>query len=160
MVRFTQKGLVRFYFAPTIASATLVPTTAEVTAGTRLDTELTEVNGFAYSNSPIPVPVMSTTFTGNIPGEDTAEDSSLVFLEHKTVAANPIKTALAKNVTGFIVIFMYGVAGATPAAADVADVWPIQVASNVRGYSAGNESSKYTVTFSMASDPGFNKALT
>jgi hypothetical protein len=159
-MRFMQKGTTRFYFVPTIASASLIPTALEVTAGTRLDTELAEVAGFAFSNSEIATPDMSSTFTGNIPGEDVAEKSTLTFYEHKAPATNPIRTALAKGTAGYIVIFFGGIAGAAPAAADKCDVWPITVASNVRGYSAGNESSRYVVTFTMSSVPGFDKALT
>lgn len=158
-MRFMQKGTTRFYFAPTIASATLVPTVAEITAGTRLDAELAEISGFAFSNSEIATPDMASTFTGNIPGEDVAEKSMLTFYEHKPPTANPIRTALAKGTAGYIVIFFGGIAGATPAIADVCDVWPITVASNVRGYSAGNESSRYVVTFTMSSVPGFDKAI-
>src|SRR5262252_3737665 len=158
MVRFMQKGITRFYFVPTIASTTLTTTTAEVTAGTRLDTQLGEVSGFAFANNPITTPDMSSTFIPNIPGEEKADDSSLKFYEDKTT--NPIRTALAKGTVGFVCIFATGVAGAAPAIADKCDVWPIQIASNVRGYSAGNEASMYTVSFAMTAVPGTDKVLT
>jgi hypothetical protein len=158
MVRFMQKGTTRFYFLPTVASVTLAPTAAEVTAGTRLDTQLGEVNGFSFSNNPITTPDMANTFVPSIPGEETADDSSLKFYEDKTT--NPIRTALAKGIVGYVAIFYSGIAGAAPAAADKCDVWPIQVASNVRGYSAGNEASMYTVSFTATSAPGYDKALT
>lgn len=158
MARFMRKGKTRFYFVPTIASATLIPTAAEVTAGTRLDLQLNEVNGFTFANSPIDAPDMATTFVAKVSGEDTTEDSNLVFYEDDTT--NPISTALAKGTNGYIVIFYKGIAAASPAAGDKADVWPIQVASNARQYTADNESAKYQVVFTPTLAPGFDKTLT
>lgn len=158
MVRFMRKGKTRFYYVPTIASATLIPTTAEVTAGTRLDTQLAEINGFTFSNNPIAAPDMSTTFVSSISGEDTTEDSNLVFYEDDTT--NPISTAQAKGTNGYVVIFYKGVVGAAPAAGDKCDVWPIQVASNARQYTADNEAAKYQIVYTPTAVPGFDKVLT
>lgn len=158
MARFMRKGVTRVYFVPTIASATLVPTTAEVTAGTRLDTQLADINGFAYANNPINVPDMSSAFVANIPGEDAVADSSLTFYEDKTT--NAIKTAQPKATVGYILFFYAGIAGAAPATADKADVWPILVASVARQYTAGNEAAQYIITYAPTAAPGEEKALT
>lgn len=158
MSRFMRKGKTRFYWVPTIASATLVPTAAEVNAGSRLDTQLAEVSGFTFSNNPIAVPDMSTAFVSQIPGEDATEDSSLTFYEDDTT--NSIMTTLSKGSKGYVVIFPAGTAAATPAAGDKADVWPAQVSSNARQYTADNESAKYQVNFAATSEPAFNKTLT
>lgn len=146
-----RKGITRFYFVPTIADAGLVPTVAEITAGTRLDAQLAEVNGFNFENNPIQTPDMSTPFVSNIPGEDAAEDSSLTFYEDDT--SNPISAALAKGTTGYVVIFPRGIAGASPAIADECDVWPIQVSSNSKQYTADNEAAKYMVKFANTAEP-------
>lgn len=158
MARFMRKGITRVYWVPTIASATLVPTTAEVTAGTRLDTQIAELNGFAFQNSPIKTPDMANTFVSSISGEDGSEDSNLVFYEDKT--SNPIYTVLAKGTNGYVVIYPTGIAGAAPAAGDKADVWPSQVASNARQYTAGNEAAQYQVTFAATATPGLDKTQT
>lgn len=158
MPRFMRKGITRIYWVPTIASATLAPTAAEVTAGTRMDTQIAEINGFAFSNNPIATPDMGSTFVSSIAGEDTSDDSSLVLYEDKT--SNPIKTAQAKGTNGYVVIFYAGIAGATPAAADKCDVWPSQVASVSRQYSAGNEAAKYQITYASTATPGEEKTLT
>lgn len=159
MPRFMRKGTTRFYFVPTIASALLVPTTAEIAAGTRLDPQLAEINGFNFANSPIATPDMESTFTKQIPGEDTAADSSLTFYELRD-EANPIKTAQPKGAEGFIVIFFEGIAGANPAAGDDADVWPVIVSSNSRAYSAGNEAAQYTVTYAITDEPKDSVSIT
>lgn len=158
MARFLRRGTTRFYYVPTIASATLVPTTAEVTAGTRLDGQINEVNGFTFGNNPINAPDFSTSFVPQVAGEDTSEDSSLTFYEDST--SNPIRTLLAKGVTGFIVIFKAGTAGATPAAGDKADVWPVTVGSNAPQYTADNETAKYMVRFINTAKPANDVTLT
>lgn len=152
MPRFMRKGKTRVWFVPTIASVTLVaPTTVEVNAGVRLDVELAEINGFSFSNSPIDVPDMATAFVSKIPGEDTVADSNMTFYEQ--TLTNPISVALAKNVVGYIVIFYAGIAGALPAAADKAEVWPVIVASNAKLYTTGSEAAKYQVVFTNTAAP-------
>lgn len=157
MARFMRKGTTRFYFVPTIGSATLAPTAAEVTAGTRLDTQLATIQGFTFSNSPIQTPDMATTFVSQIGGEDAAEDSSLDFYEDKT--SNPISTALAKGTAGYVVIFPRGVAGSVPAAADKCDVWPVTVTSNSKQFTADNAAGMYQVKFATTAEPGFEKTV-
>jgi hypothetical protein len=158
MARFMRKGVTKVYFVPTIASTTLVPTTAEVTAGTRLDTQLEAINGFSYANNPIHVPDMSTPFVPDIPGEDSVAASKLTFYEDKVT--NAIKTAQPKSTVGYIVFFYAGTAGAVPAAGDKCDVWPIIVASVARMYSAANEAAKYEIDYAPTAPPGEEKAIT
>jgi hypothetical protein len=158
MVRFMRKGKTRFYFVLTIASPTLIPTAAEVNGGTRLDTQLAEINGFTFSNNPIAAPDMSSTFVASVSGEDTTEDSNLIFYEDDTT--NAISTAQAKGTNGYVVILYKGIAGASPAAGDKCDVWPVQVASNARQYTADNEAAKYQITYTPTAVPGFDKTMT
>lgn len=157
MARYMQKGTTKLYFVPTIASATLAPTAAEVNAGTNMTPQINEITGFSFANDTIETRDMSSTFVSNIPGEDAAEDSSLVFYEDKT--SNPIKTAVAKGTTGYVCIFFKGTAGASPAAGDVCDVWPVQVAANVRQYTAANEAAMWRAEFAVTATPGFDKAV-
>lgn len=157
MVRFMQKGKTKVRWVLTIASATLAPTAAEANGGTDLTGQLSEINGFTFSNSPISTPDMSSDFVGNIPGENTADASSQVFYED--TVTNPISTALAKGTVGNVVFARRGLAGASFAAGDIVDVWPTQVSSNVPMYSTGNEASRYTVSYAMTKVPGFEKAV-
>ena len=158
MARFMRKGVNRWYFSTSIASGSYIPTAAEVNAGTRMDTQLAEINGFTYGNNPIQTPDMASTFTKQIGGEDSAEDSSLVFYEDQTT--NPIRTALAKGVNGFVIIFKAGIAGGTPAAADKCDVWPVIVTSNAAQYTADNEAAKYQVSFAATDRPAQDVSVT
>jgi hypothetical protein len=145
-----RKGKSKVWWVLSIATAT-APTAAEINAGTRIDTELAEINGFTFANTPIDTPDMATSFVSKIPGEDTVGDSNMTFYEQSTT--NPISTALAKGATGNVVIFYNGIAGALPAAADKAEVWPAIVASNARLYTTGNEAAKYQVVFTNTAGP-------
>jgi hypothetical protein len=157
-MRYMDRGVTRFYFVPDIASATLAPTVAEVTAGDRLDEQLNEVNGFTFASNPIDTPNFKDRFTPQISGEDVAEDSSLLLYRLKG-EVDTIRAALAKDTEGFIVVFYEGTAGASPAAADKVDVWPVVVSSNAKQYTADNEAAKYNVVFSITSVPGFDLAV-
>ena len=156
MPRFMRKGRTKVRWIPTIAAATLIPTTAEVTAGTDLTPQLAEIAGFTFTNSPIATPDMSSDFVVTIPGENATEDSSMTFYEDNVFASNPIKTALAKGATGFIGIYFQGIAGATPASGDRLDVWPVSISANVRTYTAGNEAAMWRADFSARLEPKFD----
>jgi hypothetical protein len=151
--RFMQKGTTKFHFVPAIVGVTGIPTVAEVTAGEYIGADLADVSGFNFENDPIETPDMDATFTSTIPGEDKADTSTLTFYERKGLANNPAKAAMPKGTTGFIVIFPFGYAGAAPAADDEIDVWPVNVASVSRAYNAGNEASKYMITYTIVEEP-------
>ena len=156
--RFMRAGITEFFQVPTIASAALVPTAAEVNAGTKVTTTLAQVTGFSFANKPIMVPDMATTFTAQIPGRDEADSSEIEFYQLRTTDA--IRTAAPKGTIGYMVIFFDGIAGATPAAGDKADVWPMQIASNAKMYTADSEPAKYKVVYSITKSPGIEKTLT
>jgi len=150
MTRFMRKGKTKVFWVLTIAS-TSAPTAAEINAGVILHTQLEDISGFLFKNNPIDTPDMGQTLVTKVSGEDTLDDSSMGFYEDDTT--NPISTALAKGTNGFVVIFYKGIAGASPAAADKAEVWPVQVASNARNYTTDNKAADYTVMFTNTAAP-------
>lgn len=156
--RFMRKGTTRFYWIPTIASTSLVPTIAEITAGTRLDEEIAEVAGFSYENQPIRTPDMASAFVSQISGEDSTEDSSITFYQRRGTDA--IRTALPKGEAGFVVIFYDGVAAADPATGDECDVWPATIGSLAKLYTADNEAAKYRVRFNLTDPPAEEVSIT
>lgn len=130
--RFFRRGKSKARFVLTIAN-TAAPTAAEITAGTDLTPDLAGLDGFTYSNSPIETPDWNDNFNGKIPGVDSAADGTLTFYER--TETNPLRTTLAKGVSGYVVIFFAGTAGATPAAADKCEVWPTIFTGPARMYS-------------------------
>lgn len=156
MARFMRKGNTRVYFVTTIAD-TSAPQDTEITAGTELTASIAEMNGFTFSNTPIQTPDLSSAFVSQIPGEDSTEDSSMVIYEDDTT--NPLLATLAKGTNGYVVIFPRGTAGATPAAADVCDIWPVTVSSNAKRYTVGNEAATFEVKFATTEPPAVEEAL-
>jgi hypothetical protein len=150
MARFMRKGKSKVYWVLTISNKS-APSTAEITAGTALQASIAEINGFTFQNNPIDVPDMGSAFVSKIMGEDTVEDSNIVFYEDDT--ATTIPTALAKGTAGHIVIFYKGTAGASPAASDKCEVWPVTVSSQARLYTTGNEAAQYRVSFANTGEP-------
>jgi len=153
MARFFRRGTTKIYFDDTIADIN-APTAAELADATELSCEMAEIAGFSFSNSPIDVPDMCDVFVKKIPGEDTAEDSSMTFYEDDGgFASNTIQSTLAKGTEGYVIIFPFGIAGASPAAADEAEVWPVSVASMTREYTAGNDPARYMAEFTVTDVP-------
>jgi hypothetical protein len=147
MARFNRKGTSKFYFLPAIASGTLVPTEAEITAGTDYSGQITSVDGFSIENSPIDTPDMASTFVSKIGGDDSAADSSWTMYEDST--ADDIETDLAKGTTGFVVIFSKGLT----TGAKGMDVFPVTVVSSSKAYTADNEAAQVTVQFTITARP-------
>lgn len=156
--RFMRKGISRVFLVPTIASASLVPTAAEVNAGTELTAEIATLTGFTYANQPIQTPDLASAFVSQISGQDATEDSSIEFYQRK--GTDTIRSAQAKGTAGYVVLFYDGTAGTNPAAADKADVFPAVVGSRAKMYTADNEAAKYRVNYSLTAPPGEEKTLT
>lgn len=153
MARFNRKGTTKIFFLPTIASTALLPTSAEITAGTEYTQQINAIDGWSLENSPIETPDMASTFVSKIGGDDSAADSSLTFYEDS--ALDDIETDLAKGTSGFIVIFSKGNA----ASAKGMDVFPVTVVSNSKAYTTDNEAAKITVQFTITKRPAFNQTV-
>lgn len=151
VARFMRKGITKIYLVPTITN-TAAPTTAQITAGTNLTPQVAEVSGFTFTNNPISTPDMDTAYVSQIAGEDSGEASSITFYELRG-GTDTINAALTKGLNAYICIYYAGIAGATPAASDKLEVWPISVSSNARIYSAGNEAAQYRVAFAITGPP-------
>jgi len=151
MARYFRRGKSKIRFAPTLASATAM-TRSEITSSTDLTPQIAEVSGFSFSNSPISVPDLNSTFTSTIAGEDTAEDSSLTFYDDD--ASSTLRTLMVKGTKGYILLFPYG---------DVptkrAEIWPIESTGAADEWSAGNDPARYTVSFGITGPPALNATI-
>lgn len=151
VTRFMRKGTAKVYFVTTVAAFPAI-TAAEVGAGINVTPQIAELNGFSFSNNPISTPDMDSRFVTQVTGEDTAEQSSVVCYELKG-GTDTINAGLPKDATGYICIFYAGLAGASPAAADKCEAFPVTISSNVRRYTAGNEAAQYQVNFAITAVP-------
>jgi hypothetical protein len=152
-MRFNRKGVTKIKFVPTIASESLLPTRAEISAGTDLTDGIRSIDGWSLENQPIETPDMGSTFVSKIDGDDSAADSSLGFYEDNTL--DDVETDLAKGTTGYICIFSKG---DVPAGKGL-DVFPVKVASNSKAYSTDNEAAQINVQFVITDRPAFNQTV-
>lgn len=152
-MRFNRKGTTKIYFLPTIASASLLPTTAEITSGTDYTDQINAIEGWALENQPIETPDMASTFVSKIGGDDSAADSSLTFYEDSEL--DDVETELAKGTSGFVVIFSKGKTSGNKGM----DVFPVTIVSNSKAYTADNEAAKITVQFTITARPVFNQTV-
>lgn len=147
MAKFFRRGISKIKWLPAVAGTS--PTRAEITAGTDLSPQVSEINGYQLSNSPIVAPNLAEQFSPQIDGEDTVADSSLVFNDDD--ALTTIRTAMAKGTAGFLVFFPYG---------DVptkrCEVWPCKSTGVNDEWNTGNNAARFAIGTSVTKTPTQN----
>lgn len=151
MSRYFRRGKSKIFFTPTIV-APAAPTRAEVTSATDLTPQIADIGGLQFTNSPIATPDLATTFTTQIPGEDTADNPTLTFYDDD--AATTIRTALAKGTQGYLILMPYG-----DVPAKRAEVWKATSTGVNDEWSAGNDPARYAVTFAVTAVPVQNAVV-
>jgi hypothetical protein len=160
VARYIGKVKDRVVWIPTIASGTLAPTVAEIAAGTVLSdpsalNPLVSLEGFTATAQQAETPMYGASQTPKIPGEVALADSSLVFYKDDG-SSNPIKTTLARGVSGFI-----GIAGpgSSFASGQKINVYPVQVAGNNDVNDSGNVAKTIRVDTAITNIPGENVSI-
>lgn len=120
--RYIDPGVTRVYFIPSIASALLVPTRAELNAGTNLSPELSDWAGWTLSAELLDTQNITNQFKTTIPGSLIAPACTLTLYSSKN--GIDVRVLLPAGTVGAI-MFLDG--GDT--SGNKAEVWPIQVAS-------------------------------
>ncbi len=147
MARFYRRGISEMKWLPAVAGAS--PTRPEITAGTILTTDVNTINGFKAKNNPITTPDLSTTFDTQIDGNDSVDDSSLVFYDRDNAAT--IRTALAKGTAGFVALFPYG-----DSVGKRCEVWPAKSTGVNDEWTLDATAAKFEVGFAITSRPTQN----
>lgn len=150
MARFFRRGVSKILFLPAVAGSS--PTRPEIVAGTNLTPYIADISGFQLSNSPIPVPNLQDTFTGQIDGEDTVQDSSFTLNDDNSSVV--VRSAQAKGTAGFIVLMPYG-----DVAAKRCEVWPVKVTGFNDSWSVGNDPAQAMVSYAITSTPVQNGVI-
>ncbi len=143
------KSLLKFTATLTDNVLPFSVTRAELNAATNLTEEIVEIGGMQYSNEPIDIETLATTFATQIAGGDTAEAPTFTFLDADVApASNAIRTALAKGATGYLLALRYG---------DVAgrrlEIWKVTCTGANDEWHASNEPARYAVTFAVTERP-------
>lgn len=146
MGRFTRKAVSRVFFCATLSSQTAPSIATELTTSNEITAPIAEMSGFQFSNNPINTPDLSTLFVSQIPGEDTAEDSSITFYDDDTTTT--LRTSQAKGNAGFIVLCPYG-----RTAAKRCEVWPVKSTGYNDEWTTGNEAAKARVQYAVTAVP-------
>ncbi len=144
MAKFFRRGVSKLKYAPAVAGNS--PTRAEINAGVDLSPQVSAINGFQLTNSPIAVPNLQDTFTPQINGEDTVADSSIVFNDDDT--ATTVRTTLAKGTAGNLLLFPYGdVVGKR------VEKWPFVSTGVNDEWTTDNTPAKFTVGVAITAVP-------
>lgn len=136
----------KWYFLSTIAAGNLVPTRAEITAGTDLTGEVSGSSGWSVESSQIDTPTYGTRFVAQIPGLIKAQASSLTFYASRNGV--DVRAVLPRDTTGYILQCPGGdVTGYK------ATVFPVRVASVARTSGTDESAAMVTVSFSITDEP-------
>lgn len=145
MARFFRRGVTKFSFATAIADPS-APTRAELDGATAISPEISEITGFQFTNAPISTPDLDDNFTSQIEGEDTADNSTLMFYDQDN--STTIRDVLAKGTEGYILILPYG-----DIAAKRMETWPVKSLGVNDDFSMGADAAKYSVPFAITARP-------
>lgn len=138
----------RVFVLPTIASATLAPTVAEITAGTEITIDLPAPVNFAGTTNYIDTSDISDRQDKQQVGTISLADLSFEIYRDKT--SQVAYDALDNEADLYLVKFEGGnIAGASPAAGDIADVAAITVGIKSDVSSPRNDSRRMTVPFAV-----------
>lgn len=149
-MRFFRRGLSKVRFVPAVASLA-APTATEINGGIDLSEQIAAINGFQFTNSPIPTPDLNSTFTTSIPGEDTTDTPSLDLYDSKTDTT--LRAGLSKGTTGVIILLPYGWSSA---GGDRAECWPVESTGINDQWTVDNDAAKVTVAFAVTGVPEQN----
>lgn len=144
-MKFFRRGKSKIIFCPAVADPA-APTNVELDAGEDLSEHIAEINGFQLTNSGIPTPNLAEEFVGQIDGEDTVADSSLVIYDDET--ASVVRDLLPKGTVGVLVFMPYG-----RVAAKRCESWPVKSAGVNDEWDMGNTSARFAVPFRVTSKP-------
>lgn len=156
-------GATKVSFVPTIASATLVPTIAELTAGTSLEQRLimAGLEGFDAATAEVDNTSLASTFDTKLPGRTSYSGTGLVMKQQS--GTDSVQTTLAtKNTAGYIVI-RDGIPSSTAwAVTQKVSVYPILTGTIVVGIgrNEANAVLRYRIPTTISAEPNQQAVIT
>jgi hypothetical protein len=128
---YFRRGQANITFCTAIASTTLVPTAAEITAGVDLSKAILGVTGFNTTLNRVNTALLDYAQEVQVAGPQTFGDASLTIADDDGVASADstarvaARTALAEGTNGYIVIAASK--RGKPTSSTKVDVWPVLV---------------------------------
>lgn len=117
--RYIPAGVRQYVWVPTISNKA-APTSAELTAGTDLTSEVASVSGFMTTSATVDAPDAGSRFTSKTAGRITADDSSLTI--YCSDDSDDVRSLLTRDLVGFVAIFPEGIQ-----ASSTVDIYPVKV---------------------------------
>lgn len=131
------------------ASATLVPTGAELTAAVDLTEYIISITASAQGNT-VPIPSLSSMFERSIPGTSTATFTAEMYRD--SIEVDDVAwAALARGTKGVFYIARFK--AGKPVATDTIEVWPVNVSSRVASAMSSNTAQTFSLTCSVPEIP-------
>lgn len=153
--RVWRVGSMTAHWVPTISNIS-APQDTEISAGEELTEHLANIEGLGFQSTSIPVPNMKSRTVPKIPGADELTDGTLTLYDNEDMVAGLI-TDMAKGEAGYLVIAPYS--ASAPAAADIVEVWPVEVASFQRPVSTDAVGATWQVVLTVTREPDQNAVV-
>jgi hypothetical protein len=134
-----------------IASASLIPTAAEVTAAVNLTTFIMSLTATTQGNV-LPTPSFDTLFETSTVGTSSSSFSVDCYRDD---TADTAWTTLPRKTKGFFIVSRFGGLGALhkPITGDTCEVWPTIVTSRSMAGMSNNTLQTFTVTCAIYKEP-------
>lgn len=149
MARLIPNENTRVVFVPAIASVDLIPTPTEVNDGTDLTDFLVTLDASTTGNT-VPTPSFASLFETSISGTVSATFTAEFYRDDETDTA---WDTLPRATSGFFVIARFGFAGATAAAGDEVEVWPVLITARSAMSLTNNEVQRFGIESSVPEEP-------
>lgn len=154
-------GQTRVAFVPTIASALLIPTVAELNAGTLIQATLvpTGLEGFENTTAEIDNTSLASSFDTKLPGRQSFSNTGLML--KKQDATDTVFTLLSTPLTNGFIVIRDGVPEAQVwAIADKLEVYPIRTAPHsMMGRGEANSLLRYRVPTPITAKPNLKAVV-
>lgn len=147
--KYAPPGFTKAAFVTTVTKA--APTAAQLNAGTRLETFMRNMPNIPRSANLVDIATLDDKYESRQVGTRGGEMITAEFLRDGTT--DTAYTTLAEDASGYFVIARKGIAGATFAAADKVDVYPVTVASKVDGTPGRNDPDFFVAEMVVTSAP-------
>lgn len=138
-------------FATSIASPSLIPTAAEVTAAVNLTAFLMSLTASTQGNV-LPTPAFDSLFETSTVGTSTSQFSLDCYRDDTTDTA---WLTLPRKTKGYAIVSRFGGKGALfkPITGDTVEVWPIIVVARSMAAMANNQLETFTVSAAIWAQP-------
>lgn len=152
-------GKVRIAWVKTVASAAN-PTTSELNAGLRVDSKVTEMQGFTATTNEIDTSKVNSLFDSKSPGTGSFSNSTIVVAEDDT--DNSIVTTLEADqlTSGYLYVRQNVDADTAWTDDDEVDVWPVTIGViSPQDMGARNTILRRNIPVTINADPTFRAVV-